>query len=591
LALRVFACVCCAPSGVAKGSPARSYHFYEPTVTHHTIAKCAVAPGHLGDNHMASLEWFNGKFYCAWSGNLDGIGEGGLNVLSTSEDFVRWTPYEHFCGRGSVNPLPFHNRKTGEGQGQPNLLNYRNKELWCLHFGSVATKARSLTYLSTLSKEPGAKWLNRAIVHRHHVFGRYSAICFPSQNPFLCRSGRVVAPVTLYCRAPDRPRRRQWNAVLYTDDGGKTWQISNPVSMVEDYYAQWEPAVHEQADGRLRMFMRNFTKATPPGTQWQLTTTGTGAKKGEPVVFDPDPRYSWMETANSRMQVFRVRGGRYCMVHHDVHVLHRDYTTRLNLALFFSRSGRDDFVASVPISRRNVISSYPQGIEHDGKVYVVYTFGPGGHRGIEGAIIDPAPAPGRFYIWPREKHRLRMEARKDAQGKQRIVRANPDVFTHRPSLAERDGRQAILFKRSASAGVETDPVYFEEGQSLTLCLDAKALAVQDRGSLILCSFGDRTPIRIGVPSARSGTLYAYGADEWRPVGPMPIGEWCSFTITFGPETFSVQIGDRAAKSFPNPMRKMTPRLYLGDGYDVDYVASNRGSEFLIDLKSVTTQVK
>ena len=113
--------------------------------------------------------------------------------------------------------------------------------------------------------------------------------------------------------------------------------------------------------------------------------------------------------------------------------------------------------------------------------------------------------------------------------------------------------------------------------------------MQDRGNLVLCSFGDRIPIRLGMPSNRVGTLYAYGRDEWRPVGPFAVGEWQAVTITFGPQSFEVRIGNAPPKTFPNPLPVMNPRLYLGDGYDVDYVRSNAGSKFLIDLASVRTR--
>ena len=138
--------------------------------------------------------------------------------------------------------------------------------------------------------------------------------------------------------------------------------------------------------------MRNFTKGIPHGTQWRLTTVGTGAAKGTPVSFPNDPVYSFMETANCRPQVFRLDGGRYCLLQQDAFVNHRDYSTRLNVALHFSRSGADDFVAGPPVSRPGVISAYPQGVAHGGNIYLAYTSGPGDQpRGIEGAIVTPAP--------------------------------------------------------------------------------------------------------------------------------------------------------------------------------------------------------
>jgi len=334
-----------------------------------------------------------------------------------------------------------------------------------------------------------------------------------------------------------------------------------------------------------------MTRATPSCTQWQLTSLGAGVQRGAPVTFDPDPQYSCMETANSRVQVLRLPGPRYCMLHHDVWVNHRDYHTRLNLALFFSRTGADDFVAGPPFSRRNVVSAYPQGIEHDGKLYVAYTSGPGtGPRSIEGAVIDPAPSPDSFYLWPRQKGLVRMVEGEDEHGERRMIRQNPTYAAAQPSVSQEGNRTVLRFERAASAGVEIDPVDFAAGESLQLSFDLKVLKVQERGNLILCSFGDRIPVRLGTPSNRQGTLYANGADQWLAAGPVPVGQWQKLTVTFGPASFAVRIGDAAPQAFPNPLSRTNPRLYLGDGYEVDYVPSNWGSEFLIDMGSVRTQV-
>ena len=84
-----------------------------------------------------------------------------------------------------------------------------------------------------------------------------------------------------------------------------------------------------------------------------------------------------METVNCRPQIFRLDDGRYCLLQQDAFVNHRDYSTRLNVALHFSRSGADDFVAGPPVSQPGVISAYPQGVAHGGNIYLAYTAGPG----------------------------------------------------------------------------------------------------------------------------------------------------------------------------------------------------------------------
>jgi len=45
------------------------------------------------------------------------------------------------------------------------------------------------------------------------------------------------------------------------------------------------------------------------------------------------------------------------------------------------------------------------------------------------------------------------------------------------------------------------------------------------------------------------------------------------------------------QTFSNPIVNPTPRLYLGDGFEVDYIYSLSGSEFLVDLDSLHSCAK
>ncbi|MBM4050706.1 MAG: exo-alpha-sialidase, partial [Planctomycetes bacterium] len=213
------------PAAAQPLAPVRSYTLYQPTIRHVTIHEGKLSPGHYGYNHMASVERFNGRFYAVWGGNASTILEGKpgqVILLSTSEDFVNWTPPVNFVGEGAENPLV-----DAEGvQWQPNLLNFQDKELWCVWFFHSKNDQLGGTYFSKLGKQSGAKWVNRRIFHRQMLDGR-PCVGFASQNPVLLQSGRVLAPVTLY-HGSGKGTRRQWNACLYTDDEGTTWQCSNP---------------------------------------------------------------------------------------------------------------------------------------------------------------------------------------------------------------------------------------------------------------------------------------------------------------------------------------------------------------------------
>lgn len=68
-------------------------------------------------------------------------------------------------------------------------------------------------------------------------------------------------------------------------------------------------------------------------------------------------------------------------------------------------------------------------------------------------------------------------------------------------------------------------------------------------------------------------------------------QWHALRVTVRGAECSVAVDDRPPQTFPNPIVNPTPRLYLGDGFEVDSLNNNSGSEFLVDLGSLRSQVK
>lgn len=573
---------------------ARCYDFYQQQVRHVVIHEGKLAAGHYVYNHMASVEWFDGRFHVVWGGHAASHKEGvpgQVNLWATSADFLQWSAPRNLAHDGA-HPLP---PDAGGKQWQPNLLNFHARQLWCVWSFNSKNPDLDGLYLSTLEKG-SLDWQHRRVQQRQDASGASCSI-FASQNPVLLPSGRVLAPVTLVEREAKDKRIRRWNACFFTDDEGATWQCSDPVSSVDDAEGQWEPFFYQQSDGHIRAFMRNSIKSTadkgiPPANQQRLTTVGNGVARGTPVRFPRDPVFSFMETANCRPQVFQLAGGRYCLLQQDAFVNHTDYHSRLNVALHFSRSGADDFVAGPPVSKPGILSAYPQGVEHDGSIYVAYTTGPGNFpRSIEGAIVSPAPRADCYYVWPRSKELVTLEETTNKSGNKKMLRANPDARTAPPRLKTVDQRRSIQFSARASAGVDIDAVDFAAGQLLEFRFETKVLRLQPAGMLIFCSFGDRIPIRLGMPANRPGKLYAYTCNQWEPVCDFPLQQWHSLRVTVHGADFSVSVDDRPPNTFPNPLVNPTPRLYLGDGFEVDYIPSNAGSEFFVDLASLRAAVK
>lgn len=596
--IRLFAAAALAAARAsASVEQACTYDFYAPQVSYVTVHDGRLAEGHYAYNHMASVEWFDGRFHCVWGGHAETHREGvpgQLDLWSTSTNFLQWSDPAPLAHVGE-HALP---RDQQGVQWQPNLLNVDGRQLWCVWTFNSARAELDGLWLSTLDRGAAA-WRHRRIQRRQEVGGLACSI-FASQNPVRLASGRVLAPVTLNYRDPKHDAGgghaatnlvRRFNACFYTDDDGATWSCSAPLSAVDDPEAQWEPVFYEQSDGRIRACTRNFTKSNPPGNQWRYTAVGSGGRKGEPVLFPDEPAFSFMETANCRPQVFRLPGGRYVLLQQDAAVNHRDYQTRLNLALHFSRTGADDFVAAWPLSRPGVLSAYPQGVAHGGNLYLAYTVGPGdGPRSIEGAVVSPAPDAATHYLWPRAKEIVRLGESTGPDGRKTVARNPADSRTALPERKRAGGRDAVRFAGRASAGVDLDPLDFAAGQGLALRFDAQVLRLQPKGMLVLCSLGDRIPIRLGIPANRPGRLYAYTRAQWKPAGDFDPNRWHAVALAVRGATFSVSIDGQQPVTFDNPLVNPTPRLYLGDGFETDYVASNAGSEFLIDLGSLRTSV-
>ena len=176
------------------GAGERHYDFYQPEVKHVTIHEGKLAEGHYAYNHMASVEWFDGRFHAVWGAHAETHLEGKpgqVNVWSTSTAFEQWSAPQKLAhaGPGALLPDP-------QGvQWQPNLLNYHDQQLWCVWSFNSKTPELDGLYLSTLEKG-SLDWKHRRIQRRQAVNGLSCSI-FASQNPVLLSSGRVLAPATL----------------------------------------------------------------------------------------------------------------------------------------------------------------------------------------------------------------------------------------------------------------------------------------------------------------------------------------------------------------------------------------------------------
>ena len=445
--VRTAACAlfCCFPvfSAASQSAAAsdgwRSYEVYQPTVTRHAVID-AQTHSHKY-NHCSTIAWYQDRWFCLWGSHNPQIehAPGQRLVFSTSRDGRTWTPIERLFSNAKYceNPVLY---PEGKGhQWQPNL-GVVDGELWVLwnHGGSVhdskrpdGTRGEDLRglYFSRLKSVDG-KWINRRLEWDGQVLPRVDGKQYhmaSTQNLYRLRSGRVLAPVTLRGerqRADDAPEGvSDWwaveklNAVIYTDDLGKTWHLSSTCQTPGFSWIQWEPTVWEQPDGSVMMFARNNTNwnlghGKPTSGQYLLWSIS----RDQGQTWTPH-RYVPMESVCSRMHVAPLdgrgvwetakpdddfSGRRLVMLHNDAPgAVHSWAEARTNLALFFTRGGGFDFVAGNNISAHQPRACYPQMWRHDDTLAVSYTTSDPDARSIYVALISPLPKPDRYYLFPR----------------------------------------------------------------------------------------------------------------------------------------------------------------------------------------------
>jgi hypothetical protein len=246
--------------------------------------------------------------------------------------------------------------------------------------------------------------------------------------------------------------------------------------------------------------------------------------------------------------------------------------------MYFSRSGGNDYVAGPALAPGGVHCAYPQGVEHDGGMYIAFTGEhPDDYRNIVGVKVHPSPDPDRFYLWPRRRELGNHE------------------WSPPPELIDLDQRRCVRFRDTGAAGVELAPLNLTDGDRLSVRLDFKVNTAPRTGECVLLSFGDTTPdggmpIRIGGPSLAAGRLSVATGAEWRAVSGFSLGQWHSLAVEFAASEFIVRVDDQTPQSLTAPASELTSRLYLGEGVIVGDLKPSQGFEFAVDLASLRTQV-
>ena len=424
--------------------------YYAPTITHGVVYNGALSANTYRYNHDASIEYFDGLWWCGWNLNTNRVENvaGQFNVIATSSDFSTWTaPVMAFSDAAyASNPVTF--TPGVSAQFQPNLKAISGRLLATWWDGSNA-------YCSIKTSAAG-KWRNVTLPTNYVRGGQTYVSTYPTQNPIQLASGRLLAPAVLATAgstAPDQAGHFGGSTVypyrlacaLISDDSGETWRIGGVAESPDRAWGLWEPAFVVQPDGVIRMYVRNQRETD---TALNLMFSGTSTDEGE--------SFSALVPTGNHVPIARpgIIGGddRYgvkTMLHNDfdgADTVAINLQRRRGLALH-AGCGALDFVPGIGFSlyndRPGVAATYAQGIEKDGSLYIAYTLLEDAinSTGIMTAKVTPAPPAGAVSPRP-----LQLEyTRPVADGRKLTFGGSLQKFTSKTTTAAWTGTQATFY--------------------------------------------------------------------------------------------------------------------------------------------------
>jgi hypothetical protein len=480
-------------------------------------------------NHDVDIVKFKGKFFAAWNAN-ESSGEykpGQFNFLSVSDDFEHWSPPVRLFTRDAAAENPVES----DNQWQPTFINWRDETLFCAWCDYTARK----TYLSTSTD--GLRWRNREVSNAPPSLAR-QVVAFPTNHGLITSKGVMMFPCSLpKAEARCKPYRTRYAGVLLSDDGGKTWTWSEPISALswseigdkpdevkDELVAIWEPMLFEQGDGKIGLLIRN---CTGPGKPHQMLLYATSSDHGRTWT---KARAVEVDTIISRNYAVSGTGTRdsLLMVMNDNHPQkpRPRPQDRYFLSLFASPVCDPDLLLPGPIIQpKGSRAYYPNGFVDDGKLYVAYTY----PRGIHCSTIEPLPDFSRSLLLPRGgRSGLKIEN-------------NVASFAHKQSslglvLTEKLTRQAEL---RLAFDVNIHRYNGQEWPVLTLGGKTR------QGSALRAIYDEERKTDFFQVRTHD--------DTWTDIAPFKMKTWNHVEIELTGTGFSVRIDQSPVQSFPMPL--------------------------------------
>eukprot|EP01046_Picozoa_sp_COSAG06_P017040 COSAG06_NODE_1145_length_10532_cov_16.966261_2_plen_752_part_00 len=569
------------------GGPApwrQGYTVYWPNVTRGFIVDATHHASPLQENHDASIQWFDGRFIAAFNGaaNASEISRRQLNRVVSSVDGLTWgTPeplYEDACADKGATCQ----------QWQPSMAVVQQPKhspalwaFWCQFQGATthtATFNQSAWFMSVL--ETGSKqWKHKRFDSpTRDTYGR-NWILFPTQNPVQLASGRVLVPISMMPNGPTS-QKGGISSVLYTDDGGLTFQLSPGTPQASTVLATsaWEPDVWEQprkdnsGNSTVHMILRAVSYGVRSDQVLQYTASDDEGCTWEPLQVLP------IESVPNRPGIGKLpaeqESGRVLMLDSDWSprspLTSIGESCRFNLAMFCARPGDGPrFTAGFGFTGDEDFVMYPQWTAINNSLYVAYSQGMV-QRSIKFARISPLPDPQKFYVFPRSEY--------VGNGG---VRSNDGSDEHNLQLC------------GGSAGVDLDATARNAGDIVQLQFsfgihqDGPA-STTARSTIV--TVGDAlNPLRLQVTSDLRMLISSDNGAEIALNRSVERGQWIAVTVATGGSFTNISIGqnDSVANTTTIDDAKQTPSfaviphspsntwLYLGEGFST----ARQGQDF------------
>ncbi|OGV63095.1 MAG: hypothetical protein A2283_14980 [Lentisphaerae bacterium RIFOXYA12_FULL_48_11] len=559
------------PARCTANGNGRQLPIYAPTVKHNDIY--FYHPGAkpvLKYNHDVDIVKFKGRFFATWNANQS-RGEdvpGQFNFLSVSDDFEHWSiPVRMFTRDANAeNPVETDN------QWQPDFINYHDKILFCAWCDYNARK----TYIATSTD--GLKWSNREVPTAPKSLSG-QVVGFPTNHGLLTSKDVMMFP----CSLPIVEQKcivghTQYAGVIFSTDGGKAWQWSEPIEALpwskigekpEEFGGElvtlWEPMLFEQADGKIGLLIRNSTAQDNPERMekpHRMLLYSTSSDHGRTWT---KARTVELDTICSRN--FAVSGvnspDSLLMVMNDnnVRIPDRISHDRYFLSLYCTPTCDPDLLLPGPVIQpQGGTAYYPNGFIDNDKLYVAYTFAGGMHS----SVIEPLPDFSSPFLLPRG-------------GRPGLVIDN--------SIARFGQRQTSLGLVLTEELIKSTRIFLSFDVNINR---------YNGGDWPILTLGGKTrqgtTLRAFYDETRKTDLFQVnaGSNRWVEIAPFKMKEWNHVELEITRDDFNVRIN----KSNPQFFKKQLLRKICFGGL---YVAPewpmgmSRASDVRLKLDTITVK--